>query len=156
MTYYYWGPAAQSQFSQPYGQQQFSQPYGQQQFPTFTPTQRTAPPASIPSSGVPMFPAGGTMTAAGPGLGREESYIENILRLNRGKPATFSFTVPEAVGLNGQGNTKKIRGVVEEAGRDHAIIRELSTNHRFLFPMVYFDYAEFDEELTYLNSVPIP
>ncbi|MEC1176919.1 spore coat protein GerQ [Metasolibacillus meyeri] len=82
---------------------------------------------------------------------REESYIENILRLNRGKPGVFYFSFDNAV--NGQ-NTKAVRGVVEAAGRDHAIIRELKTDHRFLFPMIYFDYAEFDEELAYFTQTP--
>lgn len=45
----------------------------------WTPTtqqQMTPPPVTLPSGRPP---------------GREESYIENILRLNRGKPATFHF-----------------------------------------------------------------
>ena len=79
---------------------------------------------------------------------REESYIENILRLNRGKPGNFYFSFENVV--DGQ-KTKTVRGVVEAAGRDHVILRELRTNHRFLFPMIYFDYAEFDEELNYFT-----
>ena len=78
---------------------------------------------------------------------REESYIENILRLNRGKPGTFYFSFDNSA-TPGRNNVT-VRGVVEAAGRDHAIIRELQTNQRFLFPMIYFDYAEFDEELAY-------
>ena len=81
---------------------------------------------------------------------REESYIENIFRLNRGKPGTFYFSFDNASGQN----TKAVRGVVEAAGRDHVILRELKTNHRFLFPMIYFDYAEFDEELAYFTQTP--
>ena len=84
---------------------------------------------------------------------REESYIENILRLNRGKPGNFYFSFEQRV----EGSTSKtVRGVVEAAGRDHVILRELRTNHRFLFPMIYFDYAEFDEELNYFNQQPRP
>lgn len=82
---------------------------------------------------------------------REESYIENILRLNRGKPGTFYFSFDNAV--SGQ-KTKTVRGVVEAAGRDHVILRDLNNDHRFLFPMIYFDYAEFDEELAYFNQTP--
>lgn len=82
---------------------------------------------------------------------REESYIENILRLNRGKPGVFYFSFDNAASGH---NTKAVRGVVEAAGRDHAIIRDLKTNHRFLFPMIYFDYAEFDEELAYFTQTP--
>lgn len=83
---------------------------------------------------------------------REESYIENILRLNRGKIGTFYFSFDNAVGQGG--NTKAVRGYVEAAGRDHAIIRDAKTDHRFLFPMIYFDYAEFDEQLAYFNQTP--
>lgn len=84
--------------------------------------------------------------------GREQSYIENILRLNRGKPATFHFSFEHAVEPGK--NTKIVRGVVEAAGRDHVILRELKSNHRFLFPMIYFDFAEYDEEMAYFNQNP--
>lgn len=84
------------------------------------------------------------------GLPREQSYIENILRMNKGKPGTFYFSFQHA--MEPGKNTKVIRGVVENAGRDHVILRELKTNYRFLFPMIYFDYAQFDEELNYFNQ----
>jgi len=84
---------------------------------------------------------------------REESYIENILRLNKGKPGQFFFSFENAI----EGaKTRSVRGVVEAAGRDHVILRELRTNHRFLFPMIYFDYAVFDEEVNYFNTQPQP
>lgn len=93
-------------------------------------------PTGVPAT--PTFP-----TAA---MQREESYIENILRLNRGKPGTFYFSFDN----DGPGSsTRAVRGVVEAAGRDHVILSESKTNHRFLFPMIYFDYAEFDEEMSY-------
>jgi len=139
---YYWNPNNQQQ---PYTT------YPQFQFPTQTQSQsqQTTPP---PTTGGTMFtPAGGTgfPTAT---LRGEESYIENILRLNRGKEAVFSFTIPSAVGTSESGNTVLVRGVVVEAGRDHAIIRENETDHFYLFPMVYFDYARFEEPITYLTA----
>lgn len=85
-----------------------------------------------------------------PGLPREESYIENIFRLNRGKPGNFHFSFDHKV--DGGGNTINVRGVVEAAGRDHVILSDLRTNHRYLFPMIYFDFAEFDEELAYFDQ----
>ena len=100
--------------------------------------QQMAPPQATPPSGRPPF--------------REESYIENILRLNRGKPGTFYFSFEHAVEPGK--NTKIVRGVVEAAGRDHVILRETKSNHRFLFPMIYFDFAEFDEEMNYFNQNP--
>ena len=99
-----------------------------------------------PYQGYAQVPQG---TVAAP---REESYIENILRLNRGKPGTFYFSFDNASTEGSQ--ARAIRGVVEAAGRDHVILRELKTNHRFLFPMIYFDYAQFDEELAYFNQTP--
>ena len=85
--------------------------------------------------------------------GREESYIENILRLNRGKLGTFHFSFENAT-LRGGTNVVTIRGYVEAAGRDHAIIREANTEKRFLMPMIYFNYAEYDEEMRYFNQTP--
>lgn len=105
---------------------------------------------------VPPTTSGGSIQSAAQRMtaqpSREESYIENILRLNRGKLANFYFTVPSANQTDGGGNTIQVRGTVVEAGRDHAVIREASTNHYFLFPMIYFDFAEFDEPITYLNN----
>lgn len=106
----------------------------------------TQPMPQMTTSGVPT-----QSTIPGAMFPREESYIENILRLNRGKPGNFYFSFDNAVAGS---NTRAVRGVVEAAGRDHVILRELKTNHRFLFPMIYFDYAEFDEELSYFTQTP--
>ena len=67
----------------------------------------------------------------------EQSYVENILRLNLGKQGTFYMTYEN----NSQWNAKVFTGVVEAAGRDHIII----TNGRqaavsFLL-MVNLDYV---------------
>lgn len=82
---------------------------------------------------------------------REESYIENILRLNRGRPGVFHFSFNNT---GAETNNKAVRGIVEAAGRDHVILNESKTNHRYLFPMIYFDYAEFDEEVAYFPQIP--
>ncbi|WP_397536994.1 spore coat protein GerQ [Rummeliibacillus pycnus] len=121
----------------------------------WTPNYPTVTP-SYPS-GTP-FPTGTTQVPPGqPGTNpafpaREQSFIENILRLNRGKPGNFHFSFEHAVSPSG--NTLTVRGVVEAAGRDHVILRELKTNHRFLFPMIYFDYAEYDEQMNYFPQTP--
>lgn len=106
----------------------------------------TSPMQQMTPSGVPT-----QANLQGSTFPREESYIENILRLNRGKPGNFYFSFDNAVAGN---NTRAVRGFVEAAGRDHVILRDLKTDHRFLFPMVYFDYAEFDEELNYFTQTP--
>jgi len=82
----------------------------------------------------------------------EQSYIENILRLNRGELGTFHFSFENA--LESGKNTKAVRGTVEAAGRDHVILSDSATGHRFLFPMIYFDYAEFDNEVKYFPQQP--
>lgn len=75
----------------------------------------------------------------------EESYIENILRLNKGKVATVYTTFEN----NTQWNAKIFKGVIEAAGRDHLILSDPQTGMRFLIPMIYLDYVTFDEEIEY-------
>lgn len=99
--------------------------------PTFTPqTGAMQTPTTAPLSG--MFPI-------------EESYIENILRLNKGKIATVYMTFEN----NREWNAKIFRGVVEAAGRDHLILSDPQTGMRYLLPMIYLDYVTFDEEINY-------
>jgi len=121
----------------PQGQQGFQQqqqpmqqqPYQPMQQPQFT------NPAGSQSSG-PQIPGM---------LPVEESYIENILRLNKGKLVTI-YTTFEG---NKEWNAKIFKGIIEAAGRDHVIISDPQTGIRYLIPMVYLDYATFDEEIEY-------
>lgn len=76
---------------------------------------------------------------------QEESYIENILRMNKGKLGTFYFTFEN----NKEWNAKVIKGYVEAAGRDHVIISDAS-GKRYLMLMIYLDYVTFDEEINYI------
>ena len=87
-----------------------------------------------------------TPPAQPPSAGRrsEESYIENILRMNRGKLGTFYFTFEN----NKEWNAKVIKGYVEAAGRDHVIISD-PNGKRYLMLMIYLDYVTFDEEINY-------
>src|SRR5699024_1830812 len=78
-------------------------------------------------------------------LPMEQSYIENILRLNEGKRATVYMTFEN----NEEWNAKVFRGIVEAAGRDHIILRDPQTGKRYLLLMIYLDYVTFDEELNY-------
>ncbi|MBO8156580.1 MAG: spore coat protein GerQ [Bacillaceae bacterium] len=99
--------------------------------------------AGVPAGGYPptipaSFPGGGVF----PG---EESYIENILRLNRGKRATVYMTFEN----NQQWNAKVFKGIIEAAGKDHLVISDPQTGKRYLLLMIYLDYVVFDEELEY-------
>ncbi|KGX86495.1 hypothetical protein N784_04890 [Pontibacillus litoralis JSM 072002] len=78
-------------------------------------------------------------------LPEEESYIENILRLNRGKEATVYMTFEN----NDEWNAKVFNGIIEAAGRDHIIISDPKTGKRYLLLMVYLDYITFPEEINY-------
>ncbi|MCV9885755.1 spore coat protein GerQ [Metabacillus halosaccharovorans] len=82
----------------------------------------------------------------------EQSYVENILRLNRGKVATVYMTFEG----NREWNAKIFKGVVEAAGRDHLILSDPQTGKRFLLLMVYLDYVTFDEELNYDPQFTLP
>lgn len=93
-------------------------------------------------------PAGGLQTGVNvpSQLPMEQSYIENILRLNLGKMATIYMTYEN----NSQWNAKIFKGKLEAAGRDHIIISDPATGMRFLLLMVNLDYITFDEELNYM------
>ena len=112
--------------------------------------------AFYPQTGAPSFPPvspGPSLTttpgATGPKLpGQlpiEQSYIENILRLNKGKLATVYATFEG----NSQWNAKTFKGIIEAAGRDHVILSDPQTGTRFLIPMVAVDYITFNEEIEY-------
>lgn len=115
-------------------------------YPTSVAGASTAMPgAGVPpqvSSGAPMLPDGTVI----PGVsGQEESYIENILRMNLGKVATIYMTFEN----NREWNAKVFKGVLEAAGRDHIIISDPTMGRRYLLLMVNLDYITFDEPLTY-------
>ncbi|UFJ39233.1 spore coat protein GerQ [Brevibacillus humidisoli] len=107
-------------------------------------TQKLTPQA------IPMLPPSG---APIPGTRDfvEQSYVENILRLNRGKMATVYMTFEN----NTEWNAKVFRGIIEAAGRDHLIISDPDTGIRYLLLMVNLDYITFDEPIEYV-APPIP
>nr|WP_238996522.1 spore coat protein GerQ [Paenibacillus pinistramenti] len=94
-------------------------------------------------SGSPITPGGTVVTSPQPVF--EQSYIENILRLNLGKIGTFYMTYEN----NSQWNAKIFKGVLEAAGRDHIIISDPATGQRVILLMVNLDYATFDQPLVY-------
>ncbi|OGX68652.1 MAG: spore coat protein GerQ [Paenibacillus sp. RIFOXYA1_FULL_44_5] len=106
-------------------------------------------PFQIPSGAV--IPGGGAEPKVPTPSGLmpiEQSYIENILRLNLGKMATIYMTFEN----NSQWNAKIFKGVIEAAGRDHIIISDPKTGMRYLLLMVNLDYITFDEPLKYSYS----
>ncbi|MGN7413305.1 spore coat protein GerQ [Paenibacillus sp. SAF-068] len=116
--------------------------------PSMSPTPGMVSPSStsvppLVSSGSPMTPTGAVVTTTAPQF--EQSYIENILRLNLGKFGTFYMTYEG----NKEWNARIFQGIIEAAGRDHIIISDPKTGRRIMLLMVNFDYATFDEPLLY-------
>ncbi|MFC5447643.1 spore coat protein GerQ [Paenibacillus aestuarii] len=111
-----------------------------------------AHPTATPPAATPTGPATYTGVPGAPGqigtpgqLPMEQSFIENILRLNLGKMATLYMTYEN----NSEWNAKIFKGRLEAAGRDHIIISDPTTGMRYLLLMVNLDYITFDEELNY-------
>lgn len=117
---------------------------GYPQYPTYPYPGQFAQPQ--PGLQVPPMPTQPGPSQNIPGmLPLEESYIENILRLNRGKLATVYMTFEN----NREWNAKIFKGTIEAAGRDHLILSDPQTGMRYLLLMVYLDYVTFDGEINY-------
>ena len=78
-------------------------------------------------------------------LDLEQSYIENILRLNKGKLATLYFSYPDSV----EWRDRTYTGIIEAAGRDHIIVSDPKTGRWYLLLMIYLNYVDFDEKINY-------
>ena len=74
----------------------------------------------------------------------EQSYIENILRLNLGKMISAYMNFE-----NSQWGSKVFTGRLEAAGKDHIIISDPKTGTRYLLLSIYLDYVTFEEEINY-------
>lgn len=72
----------------------------------------------------------------------EKSYIENILRLNKGKEVIVYMTFPNS-------NQKEFKGIIETNGSDHIIVSDPSTGKWHLLPIMYVDFITFDEKINY-------
>ena len=81
------------------------------------------------------------------GVQDEQSYIENILRLNRGKMVRIHMTFPDSVEFR----DREFTGIIEQSGRDHIILSEPDTGKWQLLLMIYVDFITFDEKINYLN-----
>ena len=73
----------------------------------------------------------------------EQSYIENILRLNRGKKVRIHMTFPDS----NEFRDKVFTGIIEQSGRDHIILSDSTTGNWYLLLIIYLDYIEFNEKI---------
>ena len=123
-------------------------------YETYTPNYYTPPTTAYPQASQPIIqpqvvtnqrdtspPTGSNMGM----LPLEQSFIENILRLNKGKFVSVYCTFEN----NSEWNAKIFDGIIQAAGRDHVILSERDSEKRVLIPMVYVDYVVFYEEINY-------
>ena len=78
----------------------------------------------------------------------EQSYIENIIRLNKGKIGRFYMTFPDSL----EYRDRVFSGIIEQSGKDHIIISDPTTGKWYLLLLIYLDYVEFDEKINYIKS----
>ena len=78
----------------------------------------------------------------------EQSYIENIIRLNKGKIGRFYMTFPDSL----EWRDRVFSGIIEQSGKDHIIISDPTTGKWYLLLLIYLDYVEFDEKFNYIKS----
>lgn len=74
----------------------------------------------------------------------QQSYIENILRMNYGKVATIYMNFE-----NSQWGSKVFKGIVQAAGPDHIILKDVSSETRYILLTIYLCYITFDEKIEY-------
>ena len=78
-------------------------------------------------------------------LPMEQSYIENILRLNKGKIIKAYVSFPDST----EWKNKIFEGRIEQAGRDHLIISNPQNGEWYLILMIYLNYVTFTEKINY-------
>lgn len=97
----------------------------------------------------PIFPGDCDRDTASPeelpSLSMEQSYIENILRLNKGKKATVYMSFTDSISYR----DKIFTGIIEQAGRDHIILSDPNTGKWYMLLMIYLDYVEFNDKINY-------
>ena len=78
----------------------------------------------------------------------EQSYIENILRVNRGKKVSVYQSFADA----SEWKNKVFTGIIEQSGRDHIILSDPTTGNWYLLLMIYVNYIKFDEEINTIEQ----
>ena len=75
----------------------------------------------------------------------EQSYIENILRNNIGKKVRVHASFADS----NEWKDRVFVGTIEHAGRDNLVIYDRDNDINYLILMIYVDFVEFNEEITY-------
>ena len=127
----------------PQSQQSMTMPSSQ---PQMTAPQKTNPTGAMQQTTTPVQSLQTAYTPFGyQGPRQEESYIENILRVNMGKLCRVYMTFDGSKSWT----DKVFEGILEAAGRDHIILKDTQSERRYLLLMIYLDYVEFFEKINY-------
>ena len=78
----------------------------------------------------------------------EQSYIENILRVNKGKKVSVYQSFADA----NNWKDKVFTGIIEQSGRDHIILSDPITGKWYLLLMIYVNFVEFDEPINTIGQ----
>lgn len=73
----------------------------------------------------------------------EQSYVENILRLNRGK----SVEIYASYADSNEWKDRIFRGIIEQSGKDHIILSDPNTGEWYLILLIYVNYIKFMERI---------
>lgn len=119
--------------------------YPNPNYPQQAPVQKT----NVPTYDQTQLP---NAMYAQPTIPDEQSYIENILRLNRGKKAKFHVTVPGSI----EWQDRVFEGIIEQSGKDHLIVSNPNTGEWYLILMIYLDFVTFEEPINYKKEYYLP
>ena len=75
----------------------------------------------------------------------EKSYIENILRFNKGKKVSIYQSFPSTEG-------EVFNGIIEQCGKDHVILSDPNTGNWYMLLMIYLNYIKFEEEINTIDQ----
>ena len=75
----------------------------------------------------------------------EQPYLENILKLNKGKQVKVYMTFPNT------NEIQEFKGIIEQIGNNYIALSEPSTGKWHLLPIMYLSYITFDENINYNN-----
>lgn len=78
----------------------------------------------------------------------EQSYIENILRMNKGKKVEVFMSFADS----GEWKDRIFKGIIEESGKDYIILSDPVTGNWYLLLIIYIDFIKFDEAINTSSS----
>ena len=74
-----------------------------------------------------------------------ETYLEDILKLNIGKKAKFYITIPASKEIS----DKIFEGILEQVGKDYVVISNPTDGKWYFVLLPYLTFISFDELVNY-------